>query len=315
MTVHAGVNRFRSKWLVGCDGGRSAVRKAAGIGFAGTEPEFTGYSMALRLADPHPLRSGRQHSIAGMYTYAPPGMATMVDFDGGARHRAGPPSRADVEAVLRRVSGTDVQVAALDLVTTWTDRAFLASDYRKGRVLLAGDAAHVHAPLGGQGLNLGLGDAMNLGWKLAATVTGWAPPGLLDSYATERRPIAEQVLDWSCAQVVLLRPDPGAAALRSIVCDLMETRDGATYFCRAGLGGGPALIGLSAVDHPLVGRSAPEMTLADGRRLDDHLRDGRALLLDPDPRRAAARTGRRSARAAWLCRGGRCLAIRVVARC
>jgi 2-polyprenyl-6-methoxyphenol hydroxylase-like FAD-dependent oxidoreductase len=132
--------------------------------------------------------------------------------------------------VLRRVSGTDVTVTALDLATTWTDRAFLAAGYRKGRVLLAGDAAHVHAPLGGQGLNVGLGDAMNLGWKLTATICGLAPPALLDSYQDERRPVAEQVLDWSRAQVTLLRPDPGAAALRSIVGDLLETRDGATYF-------------------------------------------------------------------------------------
>ncbi|MEJ8631878.1 FAD-dependent monooxygenase [Sphingomonas sp. I4] len=175
VVVHTGTERLRAGWLVGCDGGRSTVRKAAGIGFTGTEPEFTGYSMSLRLAEPNPLRPGRQHTATGMYTFAPPGTVTMVDFDGGTRHRAGPLSREHVEAVLRRISGTDVIVTALDLATTWTDRAFLAAEYRKGRVLLAGDAAHVHAPLGGQGLNLGLGDAMNLGWKLAATICGLAP--------------------------------------------------------------------------------------------------------------------------------------------
>lgn len=232
IVVHAGGERLRTGWLVGCDGGRSTVRKGAGIGFAGTDPEFTGYSMALRLAEPHPLQPGRQHTATGMYTYAPPGTVTMIDFDRGAHHRGGALSRSHLEAVLRRASNTDVTIAEVALATTWTDRAFLATEYRKGRVMLAGDAAHVHAPLGGQGLNLGLGDAMNLGWKLAATVRGRAAPALLDGYEEERRPIAEQVLDWSRAQVALLRPDAGAAALRSIMRDLMETRDGATYFAR-----------------------------------------------------------------------------------
>jgi 2-polyprenyl-6-methoxyphenol hydroxylase-like FAD-dependent oxidoreductase len=241
--VRAGGGPLRARWLVGCDGGRSTVRKAAGIGFAGTEPEFTGYSMALRLDEPNPLRPGRQHSATGMYTYAPPGVVTMIDFDGGANHRTTPLTRDHVQAVLRHVSGTDVAVNAVELATTWTDRAFLAACYRRGRVLLAGDAAHVHAPLGGQGLNLGIGDATNLGWKLAAVANGRVPSSLLDSYEQERRPIAEQVLDWSRAQVALLRPDAGAAALRAIVRDLMETRDGATYFAHR-------IWGVGQIDRP-----------------------------------------------------------------
>jgi 2-polyprenyl-6-methoxyphenol hydroxylase-like FAD-dependent oxidoreductase len=241
--VRAGSVPLRARWLVGCDGGRSTVRKAAGIGFAGTEPEFTGYSMALRLDEPNPLRPGRQHSATGMYTYAPPGIVTMIDFDGGANHRTTPLTRDHVQAVLRRVSGTDVAVNAVELATTWTDRAFLAAGYRRGRVLLAGDAAHVHAPLGGQGLNLGIGDATDLGWKLAAVAHGRAPSSLLDSYEQERRPIAEQVLAWSRAQVALLRPDAGAAALRAIVRDLMETRDGATYFAHR-------IWGVGQIDRP-----------------------------------------------------------------
>lgn len=282
VVVHTGTERLRAGWLVGCDGARSTVRKVAGIGFAGTEPEFTGYSMSLRLAEPNPLQPGRQHTATGMYTFAPPGTVTMVDFDGGTRHRAGPLSREDIEAVLRRVSGTDVTVTALDLATTWTDRAFLAAGYRKGRVLLAGDAAHVHAPLGGQGLNLGLSDAMNLGWKLATTICGLAPPALLDSYQQERRPVAKRVLDWSRAQVSLLRPDPGAAALRSIIRDLLETPDGATYFAGRVWGAGLQYDDVAAA-HPLVGRSAPEVAFANGQRLNDVLRDGRAWLLDLDP--------------------------------
>jgi hypothetical protein len=180
--------------------------------------------------------------------------------------------------VLRRVSGADVTVAALKLVTTWTDRAFQATTYRNGRVLLAGDAAHTHSPLGGQGLNLGLGDAMNLGWKLAATIRGDAPDGLLDSYTLERHPVGAQILDWSRAQVALMRPSPSTRALAAIIRDLIETRDGATYFAsrvwglslRYDLGDG----------HPLAGRSAPDFALADGTRLGERLRNGRGLLLD-----------------------------------
>jgi 2-polyprenyl-6-methoxyphenol hydroxylase-like FAD-dependent oxidoreductase len=277
VTVGAGGIPFRGRWLVGCDGGRSSVRKAAGFAFAGTDPEFTGYSVLVELSDPAALRPGRHYTPTGMYTYAEPGTIAMVDFDGGAFHRA-EPTRAHVEAVLRKVSGSDVTVTALKLATTWTDRAFQASDYRRGRVLLAGDAAHIHSPLGGQGLNLGLGDAMNLGWKLAATVRGDAPEGLLDSYARERHPVGAQILDWSRAQVVLMRPNHGSRALEAIIRDLMETRDGATYFAERmwGLGFHYDL----GDTHPLVGRSLPDFAFADGSRANAYLRAGRGLLLD-----------------------------------
>src|SRR5262249_25835230 len=147
---------------------------------------------------------------------------------------------------------------------TWTDRAQQATAYRHGRVLLAGDAAHIHSPLGGQGLNLGLGDAMNLGWKLASTIRGQAPVGLLDSYFTERHPEGARILDWSRAQVALMRPAPSSRALQAIIRDLIETRNGTTYFAervwgvalRYDLGG----------SHPLVGRSVPDFELVDGTR-------------------------------------------------
>ena len=182
VTVHAGGETFRGRWLVGCDGGRSTVRKAGGFEFVGTDPEFTGYSVEVEMADPDKLRLGRHYTPTGMYTYARPGTIAMVEFDGGAFHRTQPITLEHVQAVLRRVSGADVTLTALKLATTWTDRAYQATAYRQGRVLLAGDAAHIHSPLGGQGLNLGLGDAMNLGWKLASTIRGDAPAGLLDSY-------------------------------------------------------------------------------------------------------------------------------------
>jgi len=280
VTIRAGGRRFRGRWLVGCDGGRSTVRKVGGFEFAGTDPEFTGYSVEVEMADPDRLRPGRHYTPAGMYTYAPPGTIAMVDFDAGAFHRTRPVTLEHLKAVLRRVSGTDVVVTALRLATTWTDRACQATAYRKGRVLLAGDAAHIHSPLGGQGLNLGLGDAMNLGWKLAATIRGDAPPGLLESYGAERHPVGAQVLDWSRAQVALMRPSRSSRALEAIIRDLIDTRDGATYFAgrvwgvslRYDLGGG----------HPLVGRSAPDFELVDGTRLADRLRTGRGLFLDFD---------------------------------
>lgn len=278
VTVSAGGRVFQGQWLVGCDGGRSTVRKAAGIGFTGTDPEFTGYSVQVKLAEPDMLKPGRHYTATGMYTYAAPGTIGMVDFDGGAFHRTVPITREHIETVLRKISGTEVSVAELELATTWTDRAYQASEYRKDRVLLAGDAAHVHSPLGGQGLNLGLGDAMNLGWKLAATIRGTAPVDLLDSYERERRPEGARILDWSRAQVVLMRPSPSSRALEAIIRDLLQTRDGATYF--AGRVWGVESRYDLGDSHPLVGRSAPDIGLVDGARLNQQLRTGNGLLLD-----------------------------------
>jgi 2-polyprenyl-6-methoxyphenol hydroxylase-like FAD-dependent oxidoreductase len=280
VTIRAGAETFRGRWLVGCDGGRSTVRKAGGFEFVGTDPEFTGYSVQVEMADPDKLVPGRHYTPTGMYTYQKPGTIAMVDFDGGAFHRTHSITLEHVQAVLRHISGTDVTLAALELATTWTDRAYHATAYRNGRVLLAGDAAHIHSPLGGQGLNLGLGDAMNLGWKLAAAIRGDAPTGLLDSYASERHPVGAQVLDWSRAQVALMRPSRSSRALGAIIRDVIDTRDGATYFAERVWG-----VNLRyefGSSHPLVGRSAPDFELVDGTRLGDLLREGSGLLLDFD---------------------------------
>lgn len=280
VTIHTGEGMVRGRWLVGCDGGRSMVRKAAGFDFVGTAPEFTGYSIDAELDDPETLKPGRTFTSTGMYTYARPGTIAMADFDGGAFHRSRPITIEHVQAVLQRVSGTGVTLAALRHATTWTDRACQATTYRRGRILLAGDAAHIHSPLGGQGLNLGLGDAMNLGWKLAATVRGHAASGLLDSYSDERIPVGKKVLDGSRAQTVLMRPHAGSRALASIVQDLLDTRDGATYFASR-------VWGLSVRydlddDHPLVGRSVPDFDLAHGLKIGALLRQGGGLWLDFD---------------------------------
>lgn len=273
---------FCGRWLVGCDGGRSTVRRAGGFGFVGTDPEFTGYSVEVEMEDPDALRPGRTYTPTGMYTYARPGTVAMVDFDGGAFHRAQPITLDHVQTVLRRVSGTDATLTALRLATTWTDRACQATAYRRGRILLAGDAAHIHSPLGGQGLNLGLGDAMNLGWKLAATSRGDAPAGLLDTYLDERHPVGAQVLDWSRAQITLMRPRPGSRALEAIIRDLVDTRDGATYFAER-VWGVSLRYDLDG-SHPLVGRSVPDFELVNGTKVGALLRQGSGLWLDFDAR-------------------------------
>ncbi|MHA4870871.1 FAD-dependent monooxygenase [Duganella sp. PWIR1] len=230
VTVQAGELSFAAEWLVGCDGARSVVRKEGGFEFAGTEPEFTGYSAKVDIADPEKLGAGRMVTERGMYFQSQPGYLNLQDFDGGAFHQTGLPITLEhLQAVFRRISDTDVTINALHIATTWTDRARQATNYRNGRVLLAGDAAHIHSPLGGQGLNLGIGDAVNLGAKLAATIHGTAPPGLLDSYHAERHPIGARVLDWSRAQVAIMRPTPEGRALNAIFRDLLNTRDGATY--------------------------------------------------------------------------------------
>jgi hypothetical protein len=222
-----------------------------------------------------------------MYTFAWPGTIAMVEFDGGVCHRKQPLTLEHVQAVLRRVSGTEVTVTALQLATTWTDRAYQATAYRNGRVLLAGDAAHIHSPLGGQGLNLGLGDAINLGWKLASTLRGEAPAGLLDSYHEERHPSGARVLDWSRAQVALMRPSPSSRALEAVIRDLIETREGASYFAER-VWGVSQRYDLGSTQQ-MVGRSVPDFELIDGRRLGSLLHDGAGLFLDFDgcPRIAA----------------------------
>ncbi|GLQ99290.1 FAD-dependent oxidoreductase [Dyella mobilis] len=269
---------FCGRWLVGCDGGRSMVRKLGGFDFVGTDPEFTGYSLDVEMEDPDALHPGRTYTPTGMYTYARPGTVAMVDFDGGAFHRTQPITLDHVQTVLRRVSQTDVTLTALRLATTWTDRACQATAYRSGRILLAGDAAHIHSPLGGQGLNLGIGDAMNLGWKLAATHRGDAPVGLLDSYLDERHPVGKQVLDWSRAQVALMRPSPSSRALEAIVRQLVDTRDGATYFAERVWG--VSLRYDVGADHPLAGRSVPDFELSDGTKVGALLNRGNGLWLD-----------------------------------
>jgi 2-polyprenyl-6-methoxyphenol hydroxylase-like FAD-dependent oxidoreductase len=279
VTVESNNHSFKSKWLVGCDGSRSIVRKIGGFDFAGTEPAFTGYTTMVDIADPEKLKPGRNLTASGMYLQSQPGYVMIQDFDGGAFHSTDKPiTLAHVQEVLRRVSNTDVTLTKLHVATTWTDRARQATTYRKGRVFLAGDAAHIHSPLGGQGLNLGLGDAMNLGWKLAATINKKAPENLLDTFYDERYPIGAQVLDWSRAQVAIMGTEPYARALHAIIRDLMETRDGATYFASR-VWGINTHYNLGD-DHFFVGKSVPNFELEDGSAIGELMHSGKGLLID-----------------------------------
>ncbi|MGW3120947.1 FAD-dependent monooxygenase [Streptomyces sp. NPDC001107] len=283
---------IRAGWLVGCDGGRSSVRKLAGFDFPGTDPEITGYQALVEMTGAEGLKTGWNTTDVGTYVHGPmPGRILTVEFDGPPADRQSPITARELEGSLRRVTGVEVTVTAVHSATRFTDNCRQASSYRKGRVLLAGDAAHVHSPFGGQGLNLGIGDAMNLGWKLAAVVRGRAPEGLLDSYTAERHPIGAWVLDWTRAQIALMRPESHARALREVITELSRTVTGTTFFAKkiSGVWQRYDLPG----DHPLGGRSAPDLELSDGSRLADHLHAGRALLLDlaDDPKVRARAEG------------------------
>ncbi|RSM94475.1 FAD-dependent oxidoreductase [Nonomuraea sp. WAC 01424] len=279
VVVRAGEREFRCGWLVGCDGGRSTVRRLAGFDFPGTPPMITGHQAIVSMEGAEGLGVGWTHTDTGIYANGPvPGRILTVEFDGPPEDRTTPVTAEELQASLRAVSGVDVTVTGVRSATRFTDNARQATTYRLGRVLLAGDAAHVHSPFGGQGLNLGIGDAVNLGWKLAAVIAGRSPEALLDTYTAERHPIGAWVLDWTRAQVLLMRPEARSRALRAVVSDLIGTTAGTTYFVkrisgvwqRYDLPGG----------HPMVGRSVPDLELADGTRVADHLHQGRGLLLD-----------------------------------
>ena len=209
----------------------------------------------------------------------------VVPADGLAADRSVPPTLDEVRRQLRAVAGTDFGVHSPRWLSRFGDATRLAERYRTGRVLLAGDAAHIHPPVGGQGLNLGLQDAFNLGWKLAAEIDGWAPEGLLDSYHTERHPVAAAVLDTTRAQMVLTSPEPGPLAVRRLMVELADLEGVGRYLTekltaigiRYDLGDG----------HPLVGRRLRDVRLTRGR-LYALMHGGRGLLLDRTGRLAVA---------------------------
>ncbi|WP_237477987.1 FAD-dependent monooxygenase [Lichenibacterium dinghuense] len=294
-TSPGGAGAVRCSYLVGCDGGRSAVRKMGGFAFPGTPPTMTMFQAVADIDDPvGALPRGWHRTPHGVFGRGPfPRRFFMLDFGGPPADRDAPVTREELESVLRRVSGADVRVTAMDQANRWADNTRLADTYRRGQVLLAGDAAHVHSPFGGQGLSLGLGDAANLGWKLAAVLRGDGPGALLDSYTAERRPVAEAVLANTLAQAALLRPDPQSGALRDVLAGLLEMDEVNRRF-------GEMMRGLSnrydlGSSHDLVGRLVGDRPLGpDGDTLYGLMQDGAGVLLD------ASRGGEASALAAGV---------------
>jgi flavin-dependent dehydrogenase len=282
-TAPAGGERIRCAYLVGCDGGRSAIRKMAGFDFPGTAPTMTMYQVIAEIDHPERLLPiGWRRTSGGVFAYGPfPGRLYMLDFSGPPEDRQAPVTREEIETLLRRISGKDVRVQTLESASRWTDNTRLVDTYRQGRVLLAGDAAHIHSPFGGQGLSLGLVDAANLGWKLASVIRGDKPESLLDTYTAERRPVAEAVLANTLAQVAIMRPDPQAGAMRDLVAKLMQLDDVNQFI-------GGMMSGLSTrydlgSDLEDVGRLIGDNPISQGDAhvsLYDVMQDGTGALLD-----------------------------------
>jgi 2-polyprenyl-6-methoxyphenol hydroxylase-like FAD-dependent oxidoreductase len=275
--------RVRSRYLVGCDGGRSTVRTLLGVGFPGepSEVETLLGEMAVS-ADPETvaavvaevrktqLRFGAMPLGNGVYRLGVPAA-------GVTENRRAATTMDEFRQQLRSVAGTDFGVHSPRWLSRFGDATRQADHYRVGRVLLAGDAAHIHPPVGGQGLNLGLQDAFNLGWKLAGQIHGWAPDGLLDSYHAERHPVAADVLNNTRAQMELMSLEPGPQAVRRLVAELMDFDEVNRYLIEK----------ITAISvrydfgpgHDLLGRRLRDLPLARGR-LYELMRDGRGLLLD-----------------------------------
>ncbi|HEX7851737.1 MAG TPA: FAD-dependent monooxygenase, partial [Sphingomonas sp.] len=212
---------LRAGYLVGCDGGRSLIRKAAGIDFPGWDPTISNLIAEVELAD-EPEWGIRRDAI-GLHglSQLDDGKTVRVMVTEQQAGRVGDPGLSDLSEGLIAVYGTDYGVHNPSWISRFSDMTRQAAAYRKGRILLAGDAAHVHSPDGGQGLNTGLQDAVNLGWKLARVAAGTAPDSLLDSYHAERHPVAARVLRNTMAQVALRRADERSGALREIVAELL----------------------------------------------------------------------------------------------
>ncbi|MFF3688222.1 rifampin monooxygenase [Streptomyces sp. NPDC002187] len=283
--------QLRSRYLVGCDGGRSTVRKLLGVGFPGEPSRVETLLGEMEVAVPPEtvaavvaevrktqLRFGVGPFGGGVYR-------VVVPAEGVAEDRSVAPTLEEFKQQLRVFAGTDFGVHSPRWLSRFGDATRLAERYRTGRVLLAGDAAHIHPPTGGQGLNLGIQDAFNLGWKLAAEVNGWAPEGLLDSYHAERHPVAADVLDNTRAQMQLMSVEPGPRAVRRLVSELMDFEEVNRYLIEK-----ITAIGVRydfGEGHELLGRRLRDVGLKKGR-LYELMRGGRGLLLDQTGRLSVA---------------------------
>ncbi|SCK27337.1 rifampin monooxygenase [Streptomyces sp. WMMB 322] len=284
--------RLRSRYVVGCDGGRSTVRRLLGVGFPG-EPSRVETLLGEMEVTEAPEKVAavvaevRKTQLRfGVGPFGDDGVhRVVVPAEGVAEDRTVPPTLEEFKRRLRAVAGTDFGVHSPRWLSRFGDATRLAERYRSGRVLLAGDAAHVHPPTGGQGLNLGIQDAFNLGWKLAAEVGGWAPEGLLDSYHCERHPVAADVLDNTRAQMELMSTEPGARAVRRLVSQLAGFDEVNRYLIEK-----VTALGVRydfGEGHELLGRRMRDIGLKRGR-LYELLHGGRGLLLDGTGRLSAA---------------------------
>ncbi|TWP50527.1 FAD-binding protein [Lentzea tibetensis] len=277
-----GRSTLRSAWLVGCDGGQSTVRKLGGFSFEGTASTREMYLADVRGCDLPPRFTGMRVP-GGMVMNAPlgPGVDRIIACELGATpgERTEPLEFAEVVDVWKRLTGEDISGGTPEWVSVFGDAARQATEYRRGRVLLAGDAAHIHLPAGGQGLSVGVQDAVNLGWKLAAAVRGWAPDGLLDTYHDERHPVGVRLLMNTSAQGHLYLSGPEVDPVRSVFAELLRFEEVGRHLAgmvsgldvRYDVGGG---------DHPLLGRRIPPSELDDGTTTAQALHGGRGVLFD-----------------------------------
>jgi 2-polyprenyl-6-methoxyphenol hydroxylase-like FAD-dependent oxidoreductase len=281
---------LRARWLVGCDGGRSTVRKLAGIAFPGTAATRWALLGDVELEDPTSLSFGtHQTARGGMFVIPRPGYVRIITGELARPTDLDTPVTLDaLRDAVRHVIGRDVALVRPRWLTRFGDAARLAEHYRAGRVLLAGDAAHIHPPAGAQGLNVGLQDAFNLGWKLAAVVNGDAPEELLDSYHEERHAAGERLLMQTRAQAELGQTDERMVPVRALVREL--ARDGDVRRTLAGMVSGLDTRYAVAspermASHPMLGRLAPNVAVEVVTRrstLVECLRGGRAVLVRRD---------------------------------
>jgi len=283
---------LRAQYLVGCDGGRSLIRKAAGIEFRGWDPTTSALIAEVEMAEEPELGIRRDdlgvHSLGRLEYEIHDG--EVVYMDGGPvrvmvteRHPGptGEPTLRDLSVGLVAVYGTDYGIHSPTWISRFTDMTRQAAAYREGRVLLAGDAAHVHSPVGGQGLQTGVQDAVNLGWKLAQVVNRTSPESLLDTYHAERHPVAARVLRNTMAQTVLLRSDERIEALRDTVSELLSMDEPRKRF--AAMMSGLDIHYDLGEGHSLLGRRMPDLDLITSGgplRVFTLLHDARPVLLN-----------------------------------
>jgi bifunctional hydroxylase/dehydrase len=276
----AGPQRLRARYVAGCDGGRSVVRKLAGVEFPGTEPDLELWFADVAGCALRPRFSG-ERVPGGMVMVLPMGpqvSRVVVHERGASRPGGGAPSFGDVAAAWNRLTGEDISEGK-PLWTSWTsDSSRQAERYRQGRVFLLGDAAHIHLPIGAQGMSAGIGDAMNLGWKLGAAISGHATDELLDSYHAERHPVGARILANTLAQRTLYLGGDDLDPMRDVLTELLAYEEVRRLLVGM-VTGLDIRYDVGAGDHPLLGRRLPGTALA-GASAFGFLHAGRGVLFD-----------------------------------